>query len=438
MKSTDSTNTSRHCDIAIIGGGASGMAAAWYAQKCHKARTGKPCRIALFERNDRLGKKLLATGNGRCNLTNLDTRIERFHGTDPAFAQNALSLFQPSKVIALFEELGVVCTVEDDRKVFPVSLHAGSVLDALRCALDESGILLHSGTRISSLLKTSGGFHVTASDGTLVIAATVIAATGGRCAPATGSDGNGYKLLARFSHDCTATVPSIVQLKTDTTFVKPLAGHKIRGKATLLIGNRPAAVESGEILFTDYGLSGPPILQLSGHASRVLNGSDPSGRLQEVSLVLDFLPDYSPEELTAMLRKRKAGFPGRKLEDYLTGIFQRRLGFGLLKASFTKPLSAPAATLTEEEIGALAASCKHLPIPVTGTRSFVHAQTTGGGIATSGFDPFTMESKKCGGLYACGELLDIDGDCGGFNLQWAWASGFCAGSSAVNRLLRSR
>ncbi|MBN1758106.1 MAG: NAD(P)/FAD-dependent oxidoreductase [Chitinispirillaceae bacterium] len=417
-------------DIAIIGGGASGMAAAWFARRCSR-EYAPGLRIALLERNERLGKKLLSTGNGRCNLTNLDSNGTRFHGTDPSFTQTAFLQFPPLKIITLFEEMGVVCTVEDEQKVYPASLHASSVLDALRCALDESGIELFTGCKITSISKNGTVFSLAISSEETVSAKTVIVATGGMSAPATGSDGNGYKLLSHFSHRCTPTAPSLVQLTTDTSFVKPLSGHKIRGAVTLLFGNEPVRQEQGELLFTDYGLSGPPILQLSGHVSRALHIDHLS---KPVTVVIDFLPGYTFDETRALLQKRKAAFAGRALEEFLTGLFQRRLAYGLLKKALGRPLSSGSADLSDQDITALVEVCKRLPIPVTGTKSFTQAQVTAGGIATADFNPATMASLNCPGLFACGELLDIDGDCGGFNLQWAWASGFLAGGSSVDYL----
>ena len=433
-KSTPPSDLSRinHSDIAVIGGGASGMAAAWYALKRLKHESGKRV-VTLFERNDRLGKKLLMTGNGRCNLTNTDTSIDRFHGSDTAFARPALSLFPPEKVIAVFGEMGVVCTVEEDRKVYPSSLHAGSILDALRLAIEEDGVCHCRETMIAGLSKDGDQFVLDASGGGRFTASSVIVATGGKCAPATGSDGGGYRLLGAFSHELVTPLPSIVQLKTDIGFVKPLSGNKISGAASLFVDGAFIRKEPGEILFTDYGLSGPPILQLSGYVSRTLAESKSVGRSPGISIELDLLPGFTPDEIVEMLRHRRRVFGARKLEEYLTGLFHRRLAYGLLKASVGLPLSALVGSLTDAQIDALTGACKALPVAVRGTMPFANAQVTAGGIATSGFNPATMESKRCAGLYACGEVLDIDGDCGGFNLQWAWASGFLAGSSAAGR-----
>ncbi len=420
-----------HCDIAVIGGGASGMVSAIYAHKYLGDATKEPCFVSLFERNARLGKKLLMTGNGRCNLANLEKELARFHGGDPSFTEYALSQYPPEKVIAFFEQIGVLCTAEEDQRVYPASLHASSVLDALRLALDESNISQYRETFIKEISKAGNQFILHASDGKSYTASSVIIATGGMCAPATGSDGNGYKLLTAFDHELAEPVPSIVQLATNTSFVKPISGNKIRGTASLVINGALVRTENGEILFTDYGLSGPPVLQLSGYVSRALHNGKQRGQPQDITIVLDFLPDHSLDEVIAILCNRRNTFPGRKLEEYLTGLFQRRLAYGLMKSSIKKPLSAIVAELTDDEIAALAQSCKALSITVTGTKSFAHAQVTAGGIKTSGFDASTMGSRHCPGLFACGEILDIDGDCGGFNLHWAWASGFLAGSSAA-------
>ncbi len=424
-------NIADHCDIAVIGGGASGMVSAICARKYFGDAAREPCSVSLFERNARLGKKLLMTGNGRCNLANLDEELARFHGGDTGFAEYALSRYPAEKVITFFEQMGVLCTVEEDRKIYPASLHAGSVLDALRLAIDENKISLYSQTMIKGLSKAGNQFILHSSDGKSYPASSVIIATGGMCAPATGSDGNGYQLLTAFDHELAEPVPSIVQLVTNTDFVKPLSGNKIRGQASLDINGALVRTENGEILFTDYGLSGPPVLQLSGYVSRALHDGNKRGQSSDISIVLDFLPNHSLDEVTAILRNRRDAFPGRKLEEYLTGLFQRRLAYGLMKSSIKKPLSTIVAKLTDDTIASLAQSCKALRITVTGTKSFADAQATAGGIKTSGFDASTMGSRHCPGLFACGEILDIDGDCGGFNLHWAWASGFLAGSSAA-------
>ena len=426
----------RLIDIAVIGAGASGMAAAVFAQKTFMEKNHGKCSVTVFERNDRVGKKLLMTGNGRCNLTNLDTDMYHYHGTDALFAKGALLMFPPEKVISFFEELGVICTLEENQKVYPISLHAASVLDSLRLSIDELGIQVMTGSQVTEITKDKNGFVITLSDKRMFRAASVIVAAGGMCAPSTGSDGNGYNLLSKFSHKLLTPVPSIVQLKTDTKFCKPLSGNKIQGCASLFIGGRKVREEAGEILFTDYGLSGPPILQLSGYVSRAIAQKSSQSGADSIFITLDFLPEYTLDEVLAMMYMRRTAFPNRKLEEYLTGLFHKRLALGLLRDATDKPMSAPVSSLSDKEIERISAVCKSKKIQVNGTMPFANAQTTAGGIDTSDFDSSTLESSKCPGLFACGEILDIDGDCGGFNLQWAWSSGFLAGSSAVKYISR--
>lgn len=439
IRPTKDDDTHDHViDVAVIGAGASGMAAAIFAQRILSGNSGKSCRVTVFERNDRVGKKLLMTGNGRCNLTNLDTEMYHFHGNDVRFAKGALLRYPPSRVISFFDELGVICTVEESQKVYPMSLHAASVLDALRLSMDELGIQVRTAAHVVDIARDGNRFVLSLSDKSVCKAVSIIVAAGGMCAPSTGSDGNGYKLLSGFSHRLYAPVPSIVQLKTDTKFCKALSGNKIVGSAALYVGGRKIREEDGEILFTDYGLSGPPILQLSGYVSRALAAKASGSIGEQINISLDFLPGYSLDEVRSMMYMRQSSFPDRKLEEYLTGLFQKRLALGLLRDATDKPMSAFVSSLSAKEIERLSCACKALKIQVTGTMPFANAQTTAGGMDTSDFDPSTLASLKCPGLFACGEILDIDGDCGGFNLQWAWSSGFLAGSSAAQYAIEER
>jgi len=418
-------------DVAIIGGGASGMVAALEAKRVLLEQNNSSASVVIFERNDRMGKKLLTTGNGRCNLSNLDCSIDHFHGNDAQSIAPVLAIFTPHKVRALFEEIGLVCTVDEENRIYPASLHASSVLDTLRLALDEAAVTVNTGTKVSSVTHSGNVFELRTSDGALFTARTVIVATGGACAPGTGSDGNGYALLRSFSHTLIPPIPSIVQLTTDISFVKPLSGNKIRGTATLRSGGQPVRTESGEILFTDYGLSGPPILQLSGYVSRALHsakGSTPPALQVEI----DFLPNYTYDSLLQLFEHRRNAYAARCLEEFLTGIFHRRLAYGILKVAIGMSLSLSVSELTFDNCAAIARTCKECRINVTGTQSFAHAQTTAGGIPVSEFDLATMQSRLCKGLFASGEVLDIDGDCGGYNLHWAWASGCIAGAAAAN------
>lgn len=437
--STDSAIDSQNqIEVAVIGGGASGMAAAIFAQQTFGEKYSRNGSVAIFERNDRVGKKLLMTGNGRCNLTNLEADMFHFHGNDVRFSKGALLRFPPEKIISFFEEIGVICTVDETQKVYPMSLHAASVLDSLRLSMDDLDIQVRTCAQVTDISADKNGFVISLSDKSSYRAASVIIAAGGMCAPATGSDGNGYRLLTKFSHKLYNPVPSIVQLKTDTKFCKPLSGNKIQGSAALYISNRKIREEAGEILFTDYGLSGPPILQLSGYVSRAVADKPKSDPAPLIQVCIDFLPEYSIDEVRTILFLRRNSFGNRKLDDFLTGIFHKRLALGLLREATDKPMSVLVSSLSDKEIESLSAACKSIYIKVAGTMPFTNAQTTAGGISTSDFDPSTLASAKCPGLFACGEILDIDGDCGGYNLQWAWASGFLAGSSAAQYVIKEK
>ncbi len=387
-----------------------------------------PSQIVIFERNDRLGKKLMLTGNGRCNLTNLADDLSHFHGEESTFAQGALLRFTVDQTITYFEQLGLL-TTEEAGKVYPLSLHASSVLDCLRMALNSRGIQVVTAAKVINCQAKNNSFSLTLEDQSKYSCAALIITTGGMCAPNTGSDGNGYKLLQNFGHTLVTPLPAIVQLKTSDKFCKPLSGNKIRGAAQFLLNGRLIRREEGEILFTDYGLSGPPILQLSGFVSRAL-----AQKHTHLVIELDFLPGWSRDEVLTMLYLRQQIFQKNSLEEFLIGIFQRRLAYSLLRQATTKALSAEVSLLTAEELEELAKAIKGLPITISGTMGFPQAQTTAGGIRTRDFDPVTLESKFKTGLFAAGEVLDIDGDCGGYNLQWAWSSGQSAGKGAANYL----
>ena len=426
------TEKKERIDIAIIGGGASGMMAALSAITSAEALKS-PIRIAVFEKNDRVGKKLLMTGNGRCNLTNLDQSFSHYHGSQPTFCRGPLLRFTMDKTLQFFEDLGVVTMSESD-KVYPSSLHASSILDAMRIAMEEKGILLFTNCHITSVRRDNNEFHLQTRDKNSFYAKTLIIACGGTAAPATGSDGSSYSFLTQFKHSLIDPLPAIVQLKSDSLFCKPLSGNKVLAKADLLVHNSLIRSESGEVLFTDYGLSGPPILQLSGYVSRAMKAD----ALSKPVIRLDFASDVSEDELLSRLFLRRESFPFRRIEDFFVGFFQKRLAITLLKSSQSRPLSSLVSELTDEDITSICRAIKKTELVITGTMPFSNAQTTIGGIATDFFLSATMESKHVQGLFACGEILDIDGDCGGYNLQWAWSSGFLAGRSAMQRVTENR
>lgn len=404
--------------IIVAGGGASGLMASIAA-----ARNG--VQVVLLEKNDRVGKKLLATGNGRCNYTNEDMNIRHFHGNDKAFIEQALSIFGRDDTLEFFEKLGIVPASEDEGKVFPLSFQSSSVLDVLRYEAERLGVEIRTGTGIASVSKDIC-FNVHIKTGDLIKCDKLILATGGMAMPVSGSDGNGYPIARSFGHRISTPTPSLVQLKLKSDKLKAINGTKFVGKVSLWVNGRMVREEIGDILFTDYGISGPPILQLSREAVIALNGS------HKPILKISTISGRLAEELGTYISTRFQWMPEKKLEDALIGLMNKRLILPIIK-ELGLDREKLAGTVLETEAKAIAGILTEWSFEITGHNGWGQAQTTAGGILTSDIDPSTMESKIVPGLYFAGEVLDVDGDCGGYNLQWAWTSGFIAGSSASSK-----
>ncbi len=394
-------------DIAIIGGGASGLMAAVAAKN-------EDTNVTVFERTKRVGKKILATGNGRCNMTNTGAGSKNYHGKDPSFVNGAIKRFWVNETLELFSELGILWKEEERGKVYPYSDTASAVLDVLRRRVERTGTEVRCDLDVKSIEKKNGKFIVRTYSGTEDKFDKVIIAAGGKAAPDLGSNGSGYELLKSFGHKITALRPSLVQIKTDTDIVKKLKGIKIDANVT--IGRNSSR---GELLFTDYGLSGPPIFELTSR----LNG--------DKTIEIDMMPDHTSDDVLNIIYERMAYLYDVPLEEFFTGMLNKRVGQALLKSVGVAPLSRESSSLTEAEAKKIVSAIKGWRFNITGTMSWNNAQVTKGGAETAGFDSATMESKLIKGLYACGEVLDIDGDCGGYNLQWAWSSGYIAGKNAA-------
>ena len=392
--------------IGIIGGGASGLMAAIAAKN---ERTD----VKVYEREKRVGKKILATGNGRCNMTNMTASPEDYHGSDVSFIGGAMKRFWVDETLDFFTGCGILWKEEQDGKVYPYSDTASSVLDVLRRRIDRDGIAVECGFDVKSVKKKGERFIIEDYGGRKETCDRVIIAGGGKASPALGSNGSCYGILRSFGHRITELSPSLVQIKTETDIVKKLKGIKVN--AVLTVGSRKA---SGEILFTDYGLSGPPVFFLSAY----MDGHK--------TAELDLMPEYEYMEIRSMLSDRCAYLCDVPLEDYFTGMLNKRVGQALLKSVGIAPLSRLSGSLSGTEMKRLAAAIKKWSFKIEGTMSWNNAQVTKGGAVTAQFNKVTMESKLVKGLYACGEVLDIDGDCGGYNLQWAWSSGYLAGTAA--------
>ena len=394
-------------NVCVIGGGAAGMLAALTA-----AENGH--RVLLLERQSRVGRKLLATGNGRCNLSNYHVSPAHYHG-GAGFCDFALSQFDVGKTLQYFASLGLLTVSEDSGRIYPMSNMAGSVLDVLRYALERPEIDLQTGQTVTAVRKMPEGFSVKTETDTFSARCLILAA-GGAAGSKVGGGMDGYRLAKSLGHHRTALYPSLVQLKTDPTYPRALKGVKAQCGISICRGSQVLARNSGEVLFTEYGVSGPAIFDLSRSVSA--GGSD-------LTCLLNFFPDWEEAEVLHWLSQRQAAMAAHEASTLLTGSCHTRLGQMICKsAGFT---NQRAAGLTRDDLRRIARQATHFALPITGTCGFDQAQVTAGGLDTSEFDPRTLQSQLVPGLYACGELLDIDGDCGGYNLQWAWSSGRLAG-----------
>ncbi len=401
--------------IGIIGGGASGMAAALAAAE------NEAVQVLLFERQARVGRKLQATGNGRCNLSNLNAARQGYHGEAPEFAEYAIGQFPPEKTLQWFAGLGLVTVAEPTGRVYPYSDQANSVVDVLRFALEKNNIRVLTGFEVSKIRKTDRGFLVENGEESHGCDRLILAC-GGLAGTKLGGSMAGYRLLGKLGHRCTKLRPALVQLRTDWPGIAGLKGVRANCHAQILQEGRVFAESSGELQFTEMGISGPVVFEISRD---VCQGKG------SWSARLDLLPQMTEDALFAMLLPRQS--TGLPVEELLTGILHNRLGRVLTKASGIRG-GQPISALAAQELWAVCRTVKCFEISLTEPLGMESAQVTAGGICTGEFDPKTMESRLVPGLYACGELLDIDGDCGGYNLQWAWSSGHCAGLSAGKEL----
>ncbi|WP_422485348.1 NAD(P)/FAD-dependent oxidoreductase [Gudongella sp. DL1XJH-153] len=401
--------------VAVIGGGASGMMAA-----INCAYTG--AKVVLLERNDRVGKKLLATGNGRCNYTNENMKLDFLYGEDHLFIEKVMEKFNRDQTVEFFEKIGIVPASEGDGKIFPLSFQSSSVLDVLRYEMEKVGIEVLTDSYVVEIKKEKD-FLVKLKEGKSIRGDRVIVTTGGRAMPVSGSDGNGYGLVKPLGHGTVETTPALVQLKLKGDIFKQINGVKFVGRVVLYIDGKRTKEDFGDVLFTDYGISGPPVLQISREAIRAQEkGIDTRVRISIIS-------GKTKEEVFSYLKERFKNFPERTLDFGLVGLINKRLILPILK-ELDLDKNKVVGSLENREIEALAEILTSWEFPVIGNKGWGQAQTTAGGIMTKDINPDTMESKLVKGLFFAGEILDVDGDCGGYNLQWAWSSGYLAGLSA--------
>lgn len=398
-------------DIAIIGGGAAGlMAALSAARNCDG-------RIAILERNPRVGKKLLATGNGRCNLSNLAVQTAPY----PDKAQAVLSAFSADAALEFFSSVGVECRSDAEGRVYPLSNAASTVLDALRAMNAHLNVSEVCAFEVQSIEFSKRGFVL--SNGTESHRASrVIFAQGSPASPASGGFAGAYSLLSSLGHTLHPPVPALCPLKVQPGGIRGLGGVRLQSRASLLRNGATLLQEPGEVIFKEDSISGIVVFNLS----RLAREGD--------ILQLDLWPDKPLLQLQRLLISRAQELPWFTAQDMLCGLFHKRLAPLLCRAAQIDP-DALLGDIPPKALSRLAEQIKAWQHPVTGRGDFASAQVTKGGFALDEFDPETLESKLIGGLYAAGEMLDVDAPCGGFNLHWAWASGHAAGLAAARSLL---
>ena len=396
--------------VIVIGGGAAGIMAALTAAE------GEKRRVILLERQQRIGRKLLATGNGRCNLTNTGATLEHYHGEQADFAAPALAKFSPQDALDYFHSLGLMTVEEYGGRVYPLSNSANSVVDVLRFALEKRGVEVRCACPVRAIARRDKGYTVVTDEGSLS-ADYLIVACGGAAGAKLGGVMDGYELLKPLGHKRTALHPALVQLITPPEYPRALKGVRADGRLRLLSGSETLAKGEGELQFTENGLSGPAAFDISRAAATAGEG---------LILSMNFFREYSASQVLALLKQRRESYPQLESAQLFTGMLHNRLGKMLVKYAGL-PQDLTLGKLSDIQLEQAVQAAMDFRLKLLGTEGFDHAQVTAGGIKTTGFNPETLESWFMPGLFVCGELLDVDGDCGGYNLQWAWSSGRLAG-----------
>lgn len=411
--------------VGIVGGGASGLAAALAA-----ARRG--ARVTLFERSPRLGRKVLASGGGRCNLGNARLGVERYHGGDGGFVRSVLSRFGLRESRRLFEELGLMLSQEADGRLFPRSSQARSVVGAFERALSRERVAVECACEVAAVRPGTRGFTVETLKRGAFEFDKVVLSCGGASYPQLGGGDRGYRLARSLGLAVVEPTPSLVPLVSKDAWVRKLQGTRVQAGLAVSASDGPGAdrtlaASRGELLFTAYGLSGPAALDISRETARALS-SHPS-----VECSVDLFPELSPSELRGLLRSRLGTLKPAGADELLKGMLPDRVVEVFLGAHGHGPSRAQGVLLSPETALSLAQGLAGWELAVCGTRSWDEAMVSAGGVELAQVCPETMESRGVQGLHVTGELLDVDGDSGGYNLHFAWASGVLAGASCARR-----
>ena len=404
--------------VIVIGGGAAGAVAAIFA-----ARNGH--RVELFEKNEKIGKKLFITGKGRCNVTNAGDMDALFDAvkSNPKFLYSAFYSFTNEQAMDFFEELGVRLKVERGNRVFPKSDHSSDIIHALKHELEQLGVEIHFCTEVKDVLVEHEKFTgVVLKNGKKVSGDACVVATGGISYASTGSTGDGYRFAEKTGHKVTELYPSLVPMEVKEWYAKELQGLSLRNvRGTILDGKKKLYDEFGEMLFTHYGVSGPIIISASSVVGKKLQD-------KELTLQIDLKPALSREQLDQRVLRDFEENKNKQFKNAVDKLFPAKLKPIMIELSGISP-EKKVNEISKEERLYFVDLIKNFKMTLTGLRSYNEAIITKGGVSVKDIDPGTMESKKISGLYFAGEVLDLDALTGGFNLQIAWSTGYLAGIS---------
>lgn len=409
--------------VAVIGGGASGMTAAISA-----AREG--AEVTIFERNDRLGKKILATGNGKCNLSNESLSVSDYQTDDRELLKECLERFGPEEAKKFFEDMGLMIRSKNGY-LYPYSEQASAVLDVLRLETERLKISVVYQKKIERITKSGSGYRVTGngiSEERGEIFDSVILACGSKASPKSGSDGSGYGMAKSLGCQLIKVVPALTALHCKEEFCKAISGVRAEACVHIICEHREIVKEQGELQLTDYGISGIPVFQLSARVNRMLEEK------KEVSALIDFLPNISDAEWDAYCERRMKEIAYKKeetAENFFTGLLHKKLMLLFIKLAGLKT-NTKLGEAKKEQIRKVFSLCREFTVHISGSNTYDNAQVCSGGVSMKEIGE-NMEVKKSKGLYLAGELLNVDGRCGGYNLHWAWCSGYLAGKAAAGR-----
>ncbi len=411
----------KEINVIVIGGGASGLTAAMQAAV---SLCNSKVNITVLEHKDKPGKKLLATGNGRCNFTNDIMDEESYRGENNSFAYNVINRFNKDKLCGYFNEIGILHT-NINGYYYPRSLQATTVLDSICAKLDELGVMIKCDAEVTNITKRKKDFLVETNTGNYN-ADYVVVATGGKSYKNLGSDGSGYKILKSFGHTVTGLYPALSGLKASGMDFKACHGVRAKGNISLYVDDVCASESYGEIQFADYGVSGIPVFQVSRYAAKALS------ERKKVHMLIDFAYEYDYKDVLDTLSYIADNNKSKSIEEVVNAFVPIKLSRVLVK-----DIAKSSKQINMQMLKRVASALKKTKIIVTGDCGFEKAQVTAGGIVTNEIDINTMESKLCKNMFITGEILDIDGNCGGYNLHFAFATGILAGMSIGKKVLEN-